>query len=775
MLGAESRPEKYDADKHRKKEVSLEDEEIATVRKLAREKIDFSNYKSQHFAFLYEKQRTKKFNRKELKEVLYYFDGLIDDLGLEEASFFKNPEFLADFTERLREFMEYVDHEIKQLSSILARNIGYSHFGDNWENSLKKACYYAFFVHYGAKRRGEFNQGKPKDYVYHVVRSGFNCLIRKMRFFDERTLIATILHDTREDYAKGFCGMLFSDLNGKNPAIFESSEKEDKDRLKAGKAMAMEKEKVIFSRMGCMEESLERDLGEKSKDELSISELLEIVTKSTDDRNRALIEIFEKVLKYRSLGKRFAAFKAVMIKVADRLDNIKSLATSTKTPSKDRQIEGETVLLMAILEKLGMTNAYDWFCDYLVLKNPDLRDALRSIRLEAGQVGEKKPANGEIKSHLREEFRNEFNKKLRSFYGREMTEGIHYVLNFRDIGYRYEDPDEILEKATSSGGLYKDLRGYVVFYPIHDYFVKSDSVQAEKKLAESAQKALKAIFTSPLDEQTKGRREITASVLGKALYKEDSAGVSDKYGVGVWRVFDSQYDSMRTILGQANVAYLASKFHPKSAAVAREQVVGLLADIEREVEYLSAQHRNLDMLLEGRTPEGTQAWVRKMLSLVGIRDKSGQNIIDNVAENGGMQFDEDAEKFVRNLLGKMTLTAFMRDKSVKVSVNGAKTVAKVPIGINAARDNVVFLFAAPLLVGREVKPLSVEGSENKDFEVNVVNFDLKRAKRDSVELDRLIEAYQQLALEGSMDSTLELSRIFGKMEAVLEGARKIAV
>ena len=88
-----------------------------------------------------------------------------------------------------------------------------SNFSEDWREHLRKASYYAFFIHYGAKRKGEsytdeHGDSHPKDYVRHVVGSAFRNLIAKGRTFCEQMTVAEIFHDTLEDWDRGLLSLV---------------------------------------------------------------------------------------------------------------------------------------------------------------------------------------------------------------------------------------------------------------------------------------------------------------------------------------------------------------------------------------------------------------------------------------------------------------------------------------------------------------------------------------------------------------------------------------
>ena len=328
----------------------------------------------------------------ELVQVSHFFDGLICDLGCEDSPLFENKEVREDLLERLTEFSYYVNEEIKYMKTTLKGNEQYAKFSKDWVGHLTKAAYYAFFIHYGAKRKAEkdVNTQEPRDYVHHVMRSGFNCLIRKMRFFDEKTLLLCILHDTREDFDKGFLGLVHMDEEIK-PG--EYSSKDFQKRFKSARTKTVEKKDKIFDAFSRMENDLDRF---SNKRELSLSKLVILMTKTTGDRNEAIVDLFYGIMSIEDPYERFSAFRAVMGKIADRLDNIKSLVVNLGKENeivhaKEEIISDETWYLFLSLAKIfKMTNVAEWFYEYFYFKDLGERERRGEERATAHFVMRKK-------------------------------------------------------------------------------------------------------------------------------------------------------------------------------------------------------------------------------------------------------------------------------------------------------------------------------------------------------------------------------------------------
>ena len=177
--------------------------------------ISVEEEKRKFFAELLDGQEIIK-NNESLTFISGYFDELLVDLSLEDSNFFDDENNKLDFIKRLENFDLYIENHLSNLDQLIPWDESCVNFSDHWRENLKKAAYYVFFVHYGEKRKGEFDEdGKPLDYVYHVVNTSLSNLIVKVRFFCEPTVIAAMFHDVLENWDRG----LISKLNLNNSDV----------------------------------------------------------------------------------------------------------------------------------------------------------------------------------------------------------------------------------------------------------------------------------------------------------------------------------------------------------------------------------------------------------------------------------------------------------------------------------------------------------------------------------------------------------------------------
>lgn len=626
------------------------------------------------------------------RDVLEFFNDFVFSITDSCPSFFENEALKRDFCERLKVFLRFVDDEIDDFNRMVKGIKRFSKLSSGYEKNIRKACYYAFFVHYGAKRGSEFDSlGAPKDYVYHVVRSGFNCLIRKMRFVDEKTLVACFLHDTREDYRKGIMGLLFADCTGVSCEDLGKSKGAKSSALKAGEKVVVSRAEQISRKFLQFEEGIDEDIGGDSS-EASVSELVDIVTKISGDRAEALLEVFAKILEVEDSRKRFSMMKAIMVKIADRLDNVKSLKEGDRGGySSNEQIVDETVyIFLAVARMLGMTNIVDWFYEYIAfVGSEEKRRKFTPLRRDVERVS----SDGRILergSRPRGRFVSQFSRMLSEELGRGVSEGIDFSIVFREGGYRYEDMEEA-RKCCVDGSYVQAHRSYIFFYPVVD----------DPAMANVARKVMRKIFSGKRFD----RARIAETALGRLVVKNGGVGFHEaEYGIGAWAVFDSYRNSEKVLLGDFQVGTF---YDDEEALVCRERVLRSFNGIRGEIYHLRRQYQLLRACGKGfRAGEGNidcavldsgalNRDIRKMV-LGDWVDVQGEGL-----PFGGWFFkssDEIAE--IRRVLDRLFMTVFMRRKRlVGVSVEGNKADVVMP---EDACDKPFgpLVFSAPFLLGR---------------------------------------------------------------------------
>ncbi|MFH1284858.1 MAG: hypothetical protein ABIH78_04735, partial [Candidatus Peregrinibacteria bacterium] len=580
-----------------------------------------------------------------------------------------------DFRERLKLFMGYVENEITGLRKIIHSNRSFAKFSDGWERIVRQACYYVFFVHYGAKRRGETDEaGQPRDYVYHVVRSGFNCLIRKMRFLDEKSLVAAFMHDTREDYHKGFAAVLESS-NAELNSFLDS----DKGALKRGGSEAEDKKDLVLEKFRGMECRLEELIGD---DGLSVSEFLDILTKSTKDRNRALLEIFARIFRHKDAAKRFSAMRALMVKIADRLDNIKTLFSdagkdeASSDDSRKEIIKDETVFIfLAVAKKLGMWNVVEWLLDYIYFDDADLRKKWTDLNRVADSHG----PNGRMLSRnerMVPRFMKEFNEKLCKVYGENVDEGRDYILEFRPVGLRYQDYETAV-RLSQDGEYARAFRHYIIFSPVID----------DCKLYLTGLKVFKELFPQRLPKTELERPELHCAFRKMVLADRGGAeldvslrenGYSSIYGSGVWGLFESKSDMDSAMLGAYHQAFF-EEGNDSDVADACQKIMSFIAEIDVDIRRLAAHNFvfsgvSLDTAMSN--PSNVSTTVRSGLSevfhdLFDLSDNDSLPEKFRLRERALSGLEPEHKVIFADLLRKLLMCVFIeKERSLQIDVNG---------------------------------------------------------------------------------------------------------
>ena len=719
-----------------------------------------------------------------LRDVLNYFDVVVSEMGYEDADFFQNKEMQNDFKERLKEFVSYVDREIEEMRVIMAGNEPYTNFSEGWEDRARKACYFSFFTHYGAKRRGELcPKGEPLDYVHHTTRSAFNSLIRKIRFFDERTFLATICHDSLEDFQKGFLGVLGNE--------------DGKGRI----SRKRNKEKVIpmFNRFF---DDLDKEVGERDDEtEVSIAELVDIVTRPDDcagDRNRALLSVFEKIIAYPE-EKQFSAMKAIIIKLSDRLDNIK---TFTEGKNAD-QIEDETLIVfLAIAKEWGMWNVVDWFLDYIHLK--DNVDARHAAMAHNRRIGDDRNAwsseNSEESSTAEQDssmeicierrFREEFNGLLsKELGGKKVVENEDYSLVFRPIPLRYQD----LKTEKNAA----DPRNYVIAYPCDE---------GDEQLHEAMCNVFKAIFPAPLPATYKNeahkpwfekgigsilmqnRNEISPYEHGmdNRVKELDSPPIKDAryavvsnnpgYGIGLWSCFKSKAEACSALAGKPSISLGGGE----AAEKAKEDMMDFIKGVGRDFAGIKEQYKTLiekkrmleDWLkLESSTISPTRNAICEIVDILCSADEESYVPEDDICFKFFMNKEITLSKvveFLREIISRLSFSPFIvRGACVEVEIDGLlcrdgtfnENISDIYVPKDAP-SWLALLYAKPKLLGSAPSGLTVfsaDGDEkffwDEEFGVlsNIENIEFSEGDVLTFKFDRGFESFDGFEIDEDIE------------------------
>lgn len=104
----------------------------------------------------------------------------------------------------LEDFDRFIQERINQFEKALGPRFKLS---KQYRIALERACYLAFIVHFGVKRKETDEHGYPLDYVVHTIRAAFDSGpvlgLGDNIFINVLKAISTILHDTFEDWPKG--------------------------------------------------------------------------------------------------------------------------------------------------------------------------------------------------------------------------------------------------------------------------------------------------------------------------------------------------------------------------------------------------------------------------------------------------------------------------------------------------------------------------------------------------------------------------------------------
>ena len=567
-----------------------------------------------------------------------YFDEIVREFELEDAPLFNNPEIREDLRGRLHEFMQYVDSKVDSVALRLKGSEGCSNFSEDWRSNLKYACYVTFLIHYGEKRKGELDdEGNPRDYAYHPVRSALDNLVPRVRFFCEPTIIADIFHDVPENWDKGFLGILsvskeeeigladFGKKAGRLRAIQESLKREKGgmfDKWFQGLCQVFD---TVSGR-----QSDEFDITAYLSKTVGVWSLVDILTKTSDNRAKAIVEMLAKICNH-SGAAMFSAARALLIKMTDRLDNIASLKSLMKHgtkmggPTKERvsEIGLETIhFFIALAIALKAWNIVDWLYDYMVFSDPEERKRRIELRRQSDSGIER----GKETTVLKTQFKWVFEEKLRGrMKNSSISDGKDYVLEFRPVGVRYERAEAAFE-AAGRGTYVRHFQHFVIF--------RCGKKNPEMLVA--ASEVFKGLFPKPLSDEVLTRGEF-GSVLGEKLSKnrmgvlDEENGYSDVFGVGVWSVFNGPEDFSGKILGDVNRGYFyrdpAINVDEFLAEIESGGTVGRMGDEEEEPVRVSESRARILLKegidgLERRFPSEFQALNERFPAIISeIRNK----------------------------------------------------------------------------------------------------------------------------------------------------------
>ena len=725
------------------------------------------------FSGLFEGEKLARKNNA-LSFVINHFDDLVSKLGLENADFFTDFEKQEDFVRRLEQFSLYVDNHLKILSSTIPWNEDCVNFSDNWQENLKAAAYYVFFLHYGEKRKGEFDEsGEPLDYVYHVVNSALSNLIVKERFFCEPTLIATMFHDVLENWNRGILAQLdVKASEQENPGeVFHgafSSICEEFDNL-SGKSREELFDSVVASEI-TDEDKRAFYCQCKLSNSVGIKELVEIVTKSTNNKSRSILEILERIINYEGADQ-FSAFRAIAIKLADRLDNIRtfiSLSNLKGSEDKAEKIKLETIyFFLALAISLQMWNVVDWLYDYIAFQDPEERRRRLVLRKQPTVVDDE--GRESTNETLIKSFRRDFQKEMRRLMqDKTLTDGQDYILEFRPTGFRYEELENA-ERLIEQNAYAKDFQNFIIFRPVEGPYRSfsyddSSSFQLDyypwnEKMVKAAVFAFQKLFPSELGYSL--RRGELDSVLGRCLLENRTGipfnknGYGGKYGVGIWSVFSSAQDVSSKILGHINRGWFYSD---KASFRSRDECFGLMDNMEDFVRRLSNEYNLIDFCRGDVYPSLVQSETRQQISRL---NKDLMEFIGDDVQNYKVLSTNHC-RLIEQVVDKLVMTLLMKKPiRAKVTINGVEYKTYLPdseyVDLNSAAP---LVFTSPMFLGRRLRmhgPTSGYDPESEK-QVSHVHYtiDLSRGfsqkvfNKQTAFLDKLLDEYKEDLLQDNV-------------------------
>ncbi|PKL36408.1 hypothetical protein CVV38_00670 [Candidatus Peregrinibacteria bacterium HGW-Peregrinibacteria-1] len=623
-------------------------------------------------------------NKASIGNTVKFFNGFAADLGLLDKAFFSHEGAKNHFKERLRVFSEYLDEHLLSIKPIIeqAKLLRKGKLVDNWEKLLRETAYHAFFVHYGAKRRGEFDEdGNLRDYVYHVVRTSINCLVRKLRFIDIQSLLVGVLHDTKEDFNEGIVAVLNADEEELDAFLLREKKQGGIDDVlsKDKRGMLDRNSDLVVEELGKFEDYLDRSLMEGGHEQtISVGEAVDMLTKRGGNRMRETVRLLNNLLLKSDIKEILAVISVLLIKFGgDRLDNMKS--------TRSEKILGETLMVFYLFfQKLRMKLLLNQMKDYFYFDDIGHRQ-----KLSTGWLDTYHSADEET---LPESFIDDFVGRLEvEMSGQDLKYGRDFSIDLIPVGHRHSMRTKKDVKRFNVPEGQKDFRHYLVFVP-----GKNTDLDVVK-MKQAAAKVFCEIFDE--DEKLlvqKKYRSAFEDVLGGVIKsKREQVGVdeknySDVYGVGVWSVYDSVEDFIDSFGGDFYMAFFEDSFKAKS------EIHSFVKAYSGDIGRLENMYSFFEELKKGQSVEEILSST-KYGALRVLDDNCPLNIPD-----------ADLVALGDRLLPMMTLSLFARrEKAVRVFLGKEDLgVVNVPFEAgNSYNENThVMAWAAPNLIG--VKGLS---------------------------------------------------------------------
>ncbi len=360
--------------------------------------------------------------------------------------------FARDFLERFERFYHDFEERLKNLEKRL-KVFDYHNFPDNWRDLMRRTAYFAFFSHYGAKRKYDLDeQGLPKDYIDHPINVAFDSLLSKMQFFDMQAVLAALLHDASEDWYKGGVAVLCTNDNN---ALRRLVEDHKSVKLPIKKQMGADFEADVLQMHWRFLKDLQPENAEGRVDEhYFVDWIVAAVTKDAEIDDELPQEIKRAITSFDYADRlgRLAemdyhlAARVWAVKEADRLHN----GRDEKSILNMRETQA---IFVELARLMGSVNVIDNLVDCTsdqahrlnnrkgALNRIDLTDKEKEIDNMMG-----------LKANLEKEFFDRMQKKIP---GQDVHSAVSFL--FRNIGWSYRPQDvEDLDQMFNDWFVYRD-------------------------------------------------------------------------------------------------------------------------------------------------------------------------------------------------------------------------------------------------------------------------------------------------------------------------------
>ena len=169
----------------------------------------------------------------------------------------------------------------------------------------------------------------------------------------------------------------------------------------------------------------------------------------------------------------------------------------------------------------------------MVFSDPEERERRIELRRRSDSGGERGSETTVLKTQFRAEFERELRARMKDS---SISDRKDYILELRPVGVRFERSEAALG-AMDRGTYARHFQHFIIF---------RCGKNAPGMLV-MASEVFKKLFPKSLSDEVLTRGEF-GSVLGEKLSKnrmgvpDEDNGYSDRYGVGVWSVFNGPED-----------------------------------------------------------------------------------------------------------------------------------------------------------------------------------------------------------------------------------------